>query len=61
MMLIFLTGCSQTTIGDGGFTVPSYTKAQRIAVHGELKACEAPQTIEFLKDYKVLRDQVRVK
>lgn len=57
----FLTGCGTTPTGSG-FTVPVYSEKQRHEVYGELKTCpDCDMTIEFLKDYKVLRDQVRVK
>lgn len=65
---LFLMGCSETTTGNSGFSVPKYTQEQRKAVHAELTindkypSCPAPvNTIEMLKDYKVLRDQARVK
>lgn len=59
--MFFLTGCGMTIAGDQGFSVPKYTQEQRRGVVTELKSCEASYVIEFLKDYKILRDQVRVK
>ena len=44
-----------------GLTVPVYTMDQRTKVHDELVGGCCPQTVEFLKDYKVLRDQARLK
>jgi hypothetical protein len=62
MMSGFLVSCAATPTGKGGFTVPVYSQAQRLEVYGELKTClDCNMTIEFLKDYKVLRDQARVK
>lgn len=67
-MSIFLTACSQTPTGNAGFSVVKYSQEQRKAVYNEMTinktypSCPAPvQTIEMLKDYKVLRDQARVK
>ena len=54
-------GCSGTPSGSAGFAIPEYSKKQRKQVHDEIIGCNAQMTIEFLKDYKVLRDQVRVK
>ena len=61
-LMIFLSSCTMTPTGDaGGFTVPKYSQKQRDQVITELKGCGLPPTtIEFLKDYKVLRDQARV-
>ena len=62
MMLPFLTGCLTTQTGSNGFSVPKYSKEQRKEVHDELKNCpDCDRTIEFMKDYKVLRDQARIK
>lgn len=58
--LLFLPGCWETTSGNSGFSVPKYTKPQRQAVHDELRDGCCPMTVEFMKDYKVLRDQVRI-
>lgn len=66
MTLAFLTGCSSTMrAGSEGLSVPSYTPEQTRQVYEEVTDNEgriiAPMTVEFLKDYKVLRDQARVK
>jgi len=51
--------------GSEGLSVPSYTPEQTRQVYEEVTDNEgriiAPMTVEFLKDYKVLRDQARVK
>jgi len=60
MMLPFLMACSMTPTGSIGLSVPVYSKDQRTAVHNELIGGCCPVTVEFMKDYKVLRDQVRV-
>ena len=57
---LFLMSCSPATIGNNGLSVPEYSKERRSKVHGEIMACNMPETVEFLKDYKVLRDQARV-
>ena len=54
-------GCSTTKIGDAGYRVPVYSDEQRQSVYNEMVNGCCPMTIEMLKDYKVLRDQVRVK
>jgi hypothetical protein len=41
--------------------VPVYSQERRERLHKELTTNNVPEAIEFLKDYKVLRDQVRVK
>lgn len=56
----FLSSCSTIPRGDSGFYVPVYSQERREALHKELVGNDVPQAIEFLKDYKVLRDQVRV-
>ena len=58
--MFFLTACSTTNNGNNGFYVPNYSKQFRAKVHKELTTNNVPNTIEMLKDYKVLRDQVRV-
>ena len=60
--LLFLTACGNTLPhGNEGFRVPSYTKEQTKQVYDELITGCCPMSVEFLKDYKVLRDQARIK
>lgn len=65
MTLPFLTACSSTIqAGSNGLSVPSYTAAQTKQVYEEVTkdgVVIAPMTVEFLKDYYVLRQQARVK
>lgn len=58
--MLFLTGCGTIKTGNG-FSVPVYSEEQRRGVVKELKGKNVPYTIEFMKDYKVLRDQARAK
>lgn len=60
-LAVFLTSCSMIPTGDGGYTVPAYSKEQRVQAHKELTENNVPMVTEMMKDYKVLRDQVRVK
>lgn len=61
MTSLSLMGCSTPkSYGNQGLSVPIYSMIERQQVHDELLTCKAPRTIEFLKDYKVLRDQARV-
>lgn len=61
MTMLSLTACSATPTGKAGLSVPVYSKAERKEVYDELKTCgDVNRTVEFLKDYKVLRDQARV-
>lgn len=58
--LCFLASCSTLPSNGSGLSVPEYTMAQRTAVHDELSTGCCKQTVEFLKDYRVLRAQARI-
>jgi len=54
-----LTACS-TAHSNALPDVIEYTKETQIKAAKELQGNDVPTLLEFMKDYKVMRDQVRV-
>lgn len=63
LTLSFLTNCATTPTGNsGGFYVPAYSDETRKELYRELMAChDCDVVLDAMKDYKILRDQARLK
>lgn len=63
MMGLCLTGCATATGPGSCQNFRSYTMSERVEVNDEIKLLQAirpkPRIVEWIKDYKVMRDDAR--